>query len=559
MHTLMVEDTQHDYLIAKRTLEKSDPACKITRVSRGEEALERLQTEAFDIILLDFRLPGISGLETFQQIVAQNLDIPVVFITGSGNEPLAVEALKLGAQDYLVKDPTGEYLRLLPTVMRKAYNHWENDQARKQAEAQRDATLAALRESEVKLRQRNRELILLNRTGQKLSATLNPEQIVGRLLPAATEIIGAEGASIWLWDEEQQDALICQALFHNGQTHSPPKLRLRPGLGIAGWVVQTGEGVFVPRVSEDPRFFPDIDKQTGLSTTSLLAVPLWVRGKVIGVLEVANKQRGDFDADDLTLVKTLAASAAIALDNAQLVEMQRQYTAELQARNEELDAFAHTAAHDLKGPLGHMVGFAETLEEHHAALPAEELCRHLNTIAQSGRKMSNIVDELLLLSSVRKLKQVNLGPVDMMRVVVEAQERLIDLIETHRAKITLPQHWPTALGYAPWIEEIWVNYLSNAIKYGGRPPRVELGADTDHPPLIRFWVRDNGPGLTPEEQERLFTPFTRLDQVRAKGHGLGLSIARRIAEKLGGQVQVQSTPGHGSTFSFSLPKYLERG
>jgi signal transduction histidine kinase len=109
------------------------------------------------------------------------------------------------------------------------------------------------------------------------------------------------------------------------------------------------------------------------------------------------------------------------------------------------------------------------------------------------------------------------------------------------------------LGYAPWIEEVWVNYLSNAIKYGGRPPRVELGAETQPGGLVRFWVRDNGPGIAPEAQVRLFVPFTRLDQVRAKGHGLGLSIVRRIVEKLGGQVGVISTPGQGSVFSFTLP------
>ncbi len=110
-----------------------------------------------------------------------------------------------------------------------------------------------------------------------------------------------------------------------------------------------------------------------------------------------------------------------------------------------------------------------------------------------------------------------------------------------------------ALGYGPWVEEVWANYLSNAIQYGGRPPRVELGATEQADGMVRFWVRDNGPGLTPEEQARLFTPFTRLDQVRAKGHGLGLSIVRRIVEKLGGQVGVESEVGRGSVFTFTLP------
>jgi signal transduction histidine kinase len=355
-------------------------------------------------------------------------------------------------------------------------------------------------------------------------------------------------------------------------------------------VVENGESALVPNVREDARFFSGVDEQADFSTVSLLAVPLRVRGKVIGVLEVVNKLAGDsvpvpggFDAENLALVETLAASAAIAIDNAHLVEALHQYTLELEKRNEELDAFAHTVAHDLKGTLGHMVGFAQALEDDYAALPDEELRRYLHTIAQGGRKMSNIVDELLLLSSVRK-EEVKVEPLDMADVVVEAQERLADVIEQRQAQIILPERWPGAPGYGPWVEEVWVNYLSNAIKYGGEPPRVELGfsesanerssadsltrsfadgsteasaelsrglAEVSH---IRFWVRDNGPGLTPEEQGRLFRSFERLDQVRAKGHGLGLSIVRRIVEKLGGKVGVESEVGQGSVFWFTLQR-----
>jgi two-component system sensor histidine kinase/response regulator len=238
-------------------------------------------------------------------------------------------------------------------------------------------------------------------------------------------------------------------------------------------------------------------------------------------------------------------------------ESLRQYTAELEARNEELDAFAHTVAHDLKGPLGHIVGFAEVLTVDYAVLPEEELRKYLQSIAQSGKKMGNIIDELLLLASVRKLDEIEvvMGPLDMHSIVTAVCERLSYLIERHHVQIEAPETWPVAVGYGPWVEEIWVNYLSNAIKYGGQPPYVELGATAPEEPDgdVRFWVRDNGDGLTPEEQGRLFTPFTRLDRARAKGHGLGLSIARRIVNKLGGQVGVESKVGAGSTFWFTLP------
>jgi signal transduction histidine kinase len=103
------------------------------------------------------------------------------------------------------------------------------------------------------------------------------------------------------------------------------------------------------------------------------------------------------------------------------------------------------------------------------------------------------------------------------------------------------------------VEEVWVNYISNAIKYGGRPPRVQLGATVQSNGMVSFWVRDNGPGIAPEDQRQLFIPFTKLHQVQIEGHGLGLSIVQRIVERLGGEVGIESEVGQGSTFFFALP------
>jgi PAS domain S-box-containing protein len=236
------------------------------------------------------------------------------------------------------------------------------------------------------------------------------------------------------------------------------------------------------------------------------------------------------------------------------------YARELEASNVELDAFAHTVAHDLKNPLSTLAGFGDLLEQKHTAMSSAQLATSANNMARSARRMINIIDELLLLASVRKMEEVPTAPLDMAAIVAAAQDRLKDIIVSSQGEIVLPPAWPTAIGYAPWIEEVWVNYLSNALKYGGNPPLVEVGFDVTSEAVdkfpnfqVRFWVRDNGTGLTPEEQGRLFTPFTRLDQARARGHGLGLSIVRRIVEKLGGQVGVESEVGWGSIFWFALP------
>jgi PAS domain S-box-containing protein len=239
-------------------------------------------------------------------------------------------------------------------------------------------------------------------------------------------------------------------------------------------------------------------------------------------------------------------------ESRQAEEALRERSEELVRRNQELDAFAHTVAHDLRTPLSLLIGYAELLESDHASFTVDEMEGFLHIVAQSGRKMANIVNELLLLAGVRQ-HEAEAHPLDMESIVLEAHMRLTDMIEEQQAAIAWSESWPQATGYAPWVEEVWVNYLSNAIKHGGRPPQVELGAAVQADGMVRFWVRDNGPGLTAEDQSRLFVPFTQLAQARAKGHGLGLSIVRRIVEKLGGQVGVESKLGEGSTFFFTLP------
>jgi signal transduction histidine kinase len=146
----------------------------------------------------------------------------------------------------------------------------------------------------------------------------------------------------------------------------------------------------------------------------------------------------------------------------------------------------------------------------------------------------------------------------MFALASAAVNRLAHPIETSRAEVVMPNVWPVAQGHASWVVEVWTNYISNAIKYGGTPPVIELGADEQADGMIRFWVRDNGPGLTEEQCACLFQEFARLDQHQEiEGHGLGLSIVRRIVDKLGGAVGVESDVGEGSVFFFTLRRYEE--
>jgi signal transduction histidine kinase/DNA-binding response OmpR family regulator len=524
---LMEGDPGDARLIREMLVEARGASFDLRWVDQPLAGLDQLAEGRFDVILLDLSLLDAQGLSAFCRLEAWASQVPIIALGDLDDEAVAIEAVRGGAQDYLIK------------------GHMDGDLLVR-------AVCYAIerKRAEEALRRHNRDLALLNQAGQVLSSTLDLDQVLVLVLGEVRRLLGVIASSIWLLDPETGE-LVCRQV--SGPRNELVRgWRLPPGEGIAGWVARHGESLIVPDTWADERHFKGVDQETGVLLRSILSVPLRVKEKVIGVLQVADTEVGCFSAADGTLLELLAASAAIAIDNARLVEALRQRTAELEARNEELDAFAHTAAHDLKAPLSRIVGFAEVMEEDHTTLPVEDVRYYLHRMAQSGRKMSNIIDELLLLSEVRKM-EVEMGPLDMASVVAEALQRLAYMIEEGHAEIIVPDAWPVALGYGPWVEEVWVNYLGNAIKYGGHPPRVELGAVTRAEGQVCFWVRDNGVGLAPEDRSRLFKPFTRLDEVRAKGHGLGLSIVRRIVDKLGGEVGVESEVGRGSTFHFTLP------
>jgi len=220
----------------------------------------------------------------------------------------------------------------------------------------------------------------------------------------------------------------------------------------------------------------------------------------------------------------------------------------------ELDAYARTVAHDLKNPLNAILGHAHLLTEACEAQDDPDLCLSLDGIKAGAMHMNDIVESLLLLASVRNVESVNSETINMKGLLQSTLNRLESNINKKKAIIKIADNLPKAKGVDLWIEEVWANLISNAIKYGGDSPEIEISA-VEQGNMVFYYIKDHGIGLSGEQQDEVFSEFTRMHQHKSEiaGHGLGLSIVKRVVEKLGGEVGVDSTPGEGSVFSFSLP------
>lgn len=261
-------------------------------------------------------------------------------------------------------------------------------------------------------------------------------------------------------------------------------------------------------------------------------------------------------------IKTMQAAHELDLmrAEAQLISQQNTNLQQQLSQHEgvirDLDAYAHTVAHDLKNPLHLVIGYAELLQmdDGDDSLPQEKI-DSLKMVLTGARKIQQIVDALLDVATLQQA-EFTAVPVNMQAVFDEAREQVQYMVENRHATITIEGTLQAALGYAPWLEQVWINYLTNAMKYGGRPPQVTVGTQQQPDGQIRYWVRDNGNGILPEQQASLFKDFSRLQTKSGiEGHGIGLATILRIVEKLGGTVGVDSTgqPGEGSIFYFTLP------
>ena len=293
------------------------------------------------------------------------------------------------------------------------------------------------------------------------------------------------------------------------------------------------------------KFFDNIIRSWWKGTV----VSIFVSVLLISAIEVSST--GQLTPRPLLVTIAISATvgfvASVVMRHYHLVIVRK--NAELKAMTEELEAFNRMAAHDLKDPISTVTGYVTLLQEEMFELSDFER-ELLDKIAEGTYKMATIIDDLLLLAQAGN-EDVEVQSLDMKPLIEQAWARHTGLIKQHNPTLEIAKDLPAAMGYAPWVEAVWSNYLSNAIKYGGRPPRVRVGVRVLPNKQVQYWIKDNGKGLSVDDQAQLFTEFSQTPRIQ--GHGLGLSIVQRIVKHLGGEVGILDSTSNGTIFYFTLP------
>ncbi len=374
---------------------------------------------------------------------------------------------------------------------------------------------------------------------RSLNSTLNLPRLLHRILEAAQELTQTEACSIILQDRKSGD-LRFEATI--GARSQEVRSLVVPMEGsIAGWVVRHNLPVVVDDVQNDPRFYRRVDQEVGFETRSILAVPLAVRGKPIGVLEVLNKKDGkSFTDEDVETLTVLADQAAVAIENAVLFQ-QSDLVADL--------------VHEMRTPLTSIIGYAAMILRDDVS--EEDRKSFARTIEREAARLSQMASDFLELARLESGRAFpTQEKVALKSLVKEVMALLRPQAEAKRITLIdkMTNDLPVLIGDPQRLHQALVNLVGNAVKYCRQGDRVTVGARVEGDEIL-VYVSDTGPGIPASAQEHLFERFYRLPRTEneAEGAGLGLAITRRIVEAHGGRIWVESEEGKGATFYFTLP------
>jgi PAS domain S-box-containing protein len=609
LRVLMVEDSTDDALLLQDALERGGFQPAVTRVETEEAFCAALATGLWNLILADYVLPRFSGMAALRLLTESGRDIPLIMISGKVGEETAVAAMRAGACDYILKDNLS---RLAPAVARELEDA-RNRHERRRAEEQclllfatmtqgvtyldAEGTILAMNPAAARILGRAPEEFLGKRSGAVVADILREdgtpfpieELPTLRALWSGQEVHDVvmavfnpiEGQYRWIninaipvfregettpfqvytifaditerrkATQEQQrilaeldatidaiaDAVVIYGLDGEILRTNPAAERLlerleavHPEMGRVHWVSLHG------RTSEGQPF-----------TEAEIPTSRALRGETVrGVLV-------QLPLDAQTLWLSVSANAIRVDDTAIGVVATYTDVTPLRQLQEERETYIHAISHDLRAPLTVVKGHVQLIEETLAGDGPPGVADSLAAIDRGITRMNVMIQDLVDTARVEGGQlQLALAPVRLQDYLPDLLARSRVLLDIRRIRLAVPPTLPPACADANRLERICLNLLTNALKYSEPGTPVEVRArQVDG--MVEVAVRDQGPGIPPEEQARLFQRFSRGSTRAGEGLGLGLYITRRLVEAHGGTIRVESTPGEGSTFTFTLP------
>jgi PAS domain S-box-containing protein len=503
------------------TLARANIKCEAVRVDTEKDFVAALEQGGFDLILSDHSLPTFDGVSALKIALGKVPDVPFIFVSGAMGEDLAIELIKGGATDYVLKNRLS---RLAPAV-RRAIAEAEERTARREAERSRSEAEQILRQSEERFRD-------LFEQAPVAYYDVDHRAVIRRFNRAGCALVGYDvndlvGKSVWDFAAPHLRDICRQtinAMLSGSEPTAPFELE-----------IICKDGSPIPVAVHATLIRDTLDQITGLRSALLD-----VRQRKFA--ETASRKAEQYTLELLNKHDQLIE----ALESARQANLVK-------------SRFLANMSHELRTPLNGIIGLSEILHDDLLGDLSPQQKEYMGDILASGHHLLDLVNNLL------DLERVELGKIELSPQVVDVPRLLKEVCDVVRTladekgvnvSVTADPALSAVMTDPIRLRQVVYNYLSNAIKFSPAASLVRVRAIPDEGGRFRVEVADAGPGITPEELSLLFNDFYRLDRTQKRpgqGAGLGLALVKRIVEAQGGSVHVDSVFGSGSTFYAVLP------
>ncbi len=513
---ILVVDDETNVLLTMTSILRQE-GFEVDEANGGEKALAAIRERSYDLVLTDLNMPGVNGMQVLAEVRKLSPSTVTVVITGYGSLNSALEAIQLGAYEYLLKPTEVEELK---QAVRRSLD-----------------------------RKRLSETETLYRISRAAASCLDLDRIVRQISEAGREVLALRDISVVLFDAE-------------GQAHDGPELGRLLSQDALREKLRAGEVI-----TEESKIRGAEEWAVRAGVRAYALVPGSAAGRLVCAICAWNGgQPYEFHASALRFLQALAEQAALAIENITLIEQLKRNNQELASANQKLreldqlkSQFLSVATHELRTPLSILLGYNSMLEE---SLQDRLSDDERSTLAESSaacKRLIRLVNSMLDVTQIEAGKMhMNLA-LDDLRPVVNGVVKLFQHEAEQRGvalHVEMPSRLPRVRMDAERLQQVFINLVGNALKFTPRGGDVNI-AVRQRPEAIEVSVRDSGVGIAPEDQGRIFDEFAQVSRQASnrqrEGSGLGLAIAKRIVQAHSGDIRVNSLLGEGSTFTFTLP------